>query len=407
MVFESNCLKLFEKIKAMNILLVTQFPIPHGGGLSAHMEDLMSCLKENGHDFELIEGSSVMISFWRKLLYFSLSCGKKDVYLYRRHKISLSLMTKRIERMLANNSFDLIHCHDAVAGYAAHSALERVKRQIPVVETNHGPLAYEAKMTLGWEIDQSKYLSQLFMVEKEAFIKCKHLIAVDTGQANIAINDFGINKDKISVMFNSVSCKAIESVTQQPSSIDVEKPYLLVPRRLVEKTGVRIAIEALAELDSDTKVNLVIAGDGPLKSDLQQLTKDLGLEGRVKFLGSIDRKEVLRLGKEALAVIVPSIPYSGVVEATSIAVIEAMACGTVAIASNIGGLAELIQHDQTGFLVPHSNPQALSAVVSDLLINNELRNTICRQAYQYVLENLDTPIWFSKVKQIYETALAD
>ena len=82
-----------------------------------------------------------------------------------------------------------------------------------------------------------------------------------------------------------------------------------------------------------------------------------------------------------------------------------MACGTVAIASDIGGLAELIQHGQTGFLVPHSNPQALSAVISDISRNNELRNTICRQAYQYVLKNLDTPIWFSKVKQIYKTVL--
>ncbi len=389
----------------MNILLITQFQVPHGGGLSAHVEDLMLCLKENGHDFKLFEGGSVMIGFRRKLLTLLLSYGKKDVYLYRRHKIHLWRMTKKIERLLTDNSFDLIHCHDAVAGYAAHSALHRVKQQIPVVETIHGPLTYEAKMTVGREIDQSKYLSQLFQLEREAFVRSQHLIAVDTGQANIAINDFGINKDKISIMFNSVSCKTIESVTSQPSSINAAKPYLLVPRRLVEKTGVRIAIEALAKLDSDTKVSLVIAGDGPLKNNLMQLTKDLGLEGQVKFLGSIDRKEVLRLGKEALAVIIPSIPSSGVVEATSIAVIEAMACGTVAIASDIGGLAELIQHGQTGFLVPHSNPQALSAVISDISRNNELRNTICRQAYQYVLKNLDTPIWFSKVKQIYKTVL--
>ncbi|MCK5616992.1 glycosyltransferase family 4 protein, partial [Candidatus Pacearchaeota archaeon] len=339
----------------------------------------MLCLKENGHDFKLLEGGSVMIGFGRKLLNFLLSCGKRDVYLYRRLKIHLLRMAKETERLLADNSFDLIHCHDAVAGYAAHLALHRVKQQIPVVETIHGPLAYEAKMTVGWEIDRSKYLSQLFQLEREAFVSSDHLIAVDTGQANIAINDFGINKGKITVMFNCVSCETIDSVIKDPPFTKVAKPYLLVPRRLVEKTGVRIAIEALAKINSEVPVNLVIAGDGPLKNELMQLAENLGLCNQVSFLGSVPRQEVLRLAKDALAVIVPSIPASGVVEATSIAVIEAMACGTVAIASDIGGLAELIRHDQTGFLVPHSDPSAIAGVVLALLEDQDMRNEICRQ----------------------------
>ena len=132
-----------------------------------------------------------------------------------------------------------------------------------------------------------------------------------------------------------------------------------------------------------------------------QITQDLGLCERVIFLGSIPRKEVLRLASEALAVVVPSIPSSGVVEATSIAVIEAMACGTVVIASDIGGLAELIQHNQTGFLVPHSAPGALAQTISTLLKNHELANAVSFRARNYVMQSLDTPIWFSKVKNIY------
>jgi glycosyltransferase involved in cell wall biosynthesis len=346
-----------------------------------------------------------MVGASRKLINLFISGGRNDAYLDRRLRIDLAKLTDSAERLIRNNSFDLIHCHDPVAGHIAGLALSRVKQEIPVIETIHGPVTYEAAMTLGLDINQSKYLQRLFDIEKQAFIKAAHLIAVDTGQANIAINDFGIDKSKISVIFNSVSCEKIDSITKEAPRIKVPKPYLLVPRRLVEKTGVRVAIESLAKLDSDVKVNLAIAGEGPLKNTLKQLTEDLGLGRRVIFLGSIPREEVLRFAKEALAVVVPSIPSSGVVEATSIAVIEAMACGTAAIASDIGGLAELIQHNKTGFLVPHSEPEALSEAVGVLLRDEDLRNSVCLRAREYVLENLDTSIWFSRIKRIYEAAL--
>ncbi len=390
----------------MNILLITQFPVPHGGGLSSHVEDLVLCLKDDEHKVELLEGGSITISTTHKLVQYFLSGGQKDVYRDRRLKTALAKLVTCAERLIRNNSFDLIHCHDAVAGYAAHLALTRAGRQIPVIETIHGPATYESRMMLGWTIEQSKYLQRLFNIEKEAFVQADHLIAVDTGQADIAINDFGISKKKISVIFNCVSCRAIDSLIKDPPSVKVPQPYLLVPRRLVEKTGVRIAVEALAKLGPDTQLNLVIAGDGPLGNALKQLAKNLGLDSRVVFLGSIPRQEVLRLAKEALAVVVPSIPTGGVIEATSIAVIEAMACGTAVIASDIGGLAELIGHNQTGFLVPHSDPGALGDTILSLIRSPDQRNVVCRQARQYVLENLDTSIWFDKVKCVYEAVLA-
>ena len=389
----------------MNILIVTQFVVPHGGGLSSHIEDLISCLNDDGHKVELLEGRSTDVSRCYKLACLLLSGCRKDPYMFNRLENLLTKLPNHAEKLIENNSFDLIHCHDPCAGYAVHTVLSRTGQQIPVIETIHGPLAYEAKMVLGWEIKQSKYLQQLLHIEKQAYRWANQLIAVDTGQANIAINDFGINKDKVTVIFNSVSCKTIDFIVKEPPSIKATKPYLLVPRRLVEKTGVRVAIEALTRLDADIKVNLVIAGDGPLKGELQQLTKNLGYSSRVMFLGAIARQEVLRLANSALAVVIPSVPSSGVVEATSIAAIEAMACGTPVIASNIGGLMEIIQHNRTGFLVPHSDPQRIADVVSTLLIDQTLVAAIRRQARQYVLQNLDIQPWFTKIKRIYDSVL--
>lgn len=391
----------------MNILIISEFPIPHVGGLSTHVEDLIACLKCDGHEVNLIEGTVVNICKFRRLVYVILCGGKNDNYRNFVVRAAIRRMVKKVKRFLENNHVDIIHCHDPIAGYATHLALAKVDLDIPVIETIHGPLAYEAKMMMGKEINQSNYLKQLLEIEKRAFLKAKHLIAVDTGQARIAIEDFEIDHAKVSVIFNAVSCEAIDSIVKAESSIKLNKPYLLVPRRLVRKTGVHIAIEALAQLDSDINVNLVIAGDGVLRNELEQLARKLGVGPRVTFLGLVPRKEVLRIAKGALAVLVPSIPSDGVVEASSIAALEAMACGTVVIASNIGGLAELIQHNQTGFLVPHSNPQALSTIIAQVYKEPDFRGIVCHKAQQYVLENLDTSIWCNKIERVYEDALRD
>jgi len=122
-------------------------------------------------------------------------------------------------------------------------------------------------------------------------------------------------------------------------------------------------------------------------------------------VNSIPRDEVLRLAKAALAVLIPSVPASGVVEATSIAALEAMACCTVVIASRIGGLAEIIEDGRTGFLVPHSNPDALADVISRLYENADLRKDVGRRGFEHIRESLDRPIWFSKVRKVYESVL--
>jgi glycosyltransferase involved in cell wall biosynthesis len=383
----------------MNILIVSAFPIPHGGGLSSHVEDLIRALQDNGHIASLIEGKATNLHRNVLLFHRLISGGLNDSYRCWYEKAKIKRIAKCVEQFLCDNTVDLIHCHDPSAGYAVHEALSKMKLKVPVLETIHGPKTYEAEMTIGGNI--KKFLSLCWDIESQAFFKADHLIAVDSGQAAIAVDDFGVDKSKITVMFNSVSCESIETITKEPASIEVSKPYLLVPRRLVAKNGVQTAIKALVELDPDINVNLVIAGDGPLRSELEKLATSLGVDSQVTFLGSIQRQEVLRLVNEALAVIIPSIPSSKVVEATSIAVIEAMACGVVAIASNIGGLAELIQNNETGFLVPHSDARELGNVISSLVGDPDLRNNIACQGRQYVLQNLDLPIWFSKVFRVY------
>ena len=123
----------------MNILLVTQFIVPHKGGLSSHVEDLILCLNNDGHKVKLLEGSSIATGTLRKLINFIISGGIKDFYLDRRLQITLAKLTNHAEKLIRHNSFDIVHCHDPVAGYAIQLALSKAKQEIPVIETIHGP----------------------------------------------------------------------------------------------------------------------------------------------------------------------------------------------------------------------------------------------------------------------------
>ncbi len=382
----------------MNILIATQFKIPHGGGLSAHVTDLIQCLAEEGHSITLIQGKQVTCSMAQRLLSHICSLGNKDNYRKVILETQLLNLTQKITAALGRSHLDIIHCHDPVAGYAAFLANKNSERKVKVIETIHGPLAYETKMMINQEIHQSQFLKRLWDIEKLAFSSADKLIAVDTGQGRIAIEDFGVDKSRVTIIFNAVSCKNIASIISTDSRISVPSPYVLVPRRLVHKNGVHIAIEALAKIPD---LHMIIAGDGILRADLEALARRLGLNDRVIFLGSIDRNEVLRLEKNALGVVISSIPSAGVIEATSIAALEAMACGTAVIASNIGGLLEIIADGKTGILVPHSNPNALANALQNLVANSEMRNCIALQGKEFVSQNLDIAIWLKKIKQVY------
>ncbi|RAR25943.1 glycosyltransferase family 1 protein, partial [Pseudomonas sp. MDMC224] len=126
------------------------------------------------------------------------------------------------------------------------------------------------------------------------------------------------------------------------------KRIIFIPRRLVEKNGVHYAIRSLLLLPESYV--FWISGDGPFAEPIRDFSVKNGIQQRVRMLGAQPNEIVLALMHQANIVLVPSIPVHGVVEATSIAALEAMALGKPLVATRIGGLAEMIQDRITGLL---------------------------------------------------------
>lgn len=128
--------------------------------------------------------------------------------------------------------------------------------------------------------------------------------------------------------------------------------------RVAEEKGIRYAIEALKTCNPE--VQLLVAGEGDQLEELKKLTAQLGLSQRVHFTGYVSNASLVFSAAEIA--VVPSICN----EAFGRVVVEAMACGTVVIATSVGGMQELFCDNQEGFFVPTANADAISEAINKL-----------------------------------------
>ncbi len=141
---------------------------------------------------------------------------------------------------------------------------------------------------------------------------------------------------------------------------------VIVPRRLFEKNGVEYFIRAMPLIRRAVPMEALIVGDGPEREKLERLAADLGVMDAVQFMGSRPNTEMPGLLASAEIAILPSL-----MEATSVAALEAMSCELPVAASNVGGLPEIVD-ESVGTLFNPADPDDLAAKLVALLNRTDL-----------------------------------
>jgi glycosyltransferase involved in cell wall biosynthesis len=166
--------------------------------------------------------------------------------------------------------------------------------------------------------------------------------------------------------------------------------------RLMAAKALEVGLAALARIPD---VALVVVGDGPDRPRLERLTEELGLDGRVRFLGARSRDEVLRTLYAADAAVLPSrwenFPHL---------VVEALAVGTPVIASAVGGVPELVRHGENGLLVPSGDVDALAEAIQRLLADEALRDRLAAAAAPSVA-GLEPNLLHGRIEALLEAAV--
>jgi glycosyltransferase involved in cell wall biosynthesis len=388
----------------MKVLLATFLKIPDIGGASTHIELLHSLLLDRNMLSGFINGNNLQQSRKNKLIFTFLHRWNE----YKAHAYCLKTLVANMSSLIysfgyrKNPPFSIIHSHEPITTCAAlRSNLKRVK----IVQTIHGPISKEMTSMTGLSPDHF-FIRSFRKLEEEAFKSADLLIPVDNGQADILIDEFNVDGKKVRIIENAVDA---ESLASQDESIETEglpERYFLVPRRLVPKNGVAYAIRGYAKLNrKDT--NLVIAGGGVLRSSLEAMCRELGIAERVRFLGDVQRERLMSMVKRSAAVIVPSVPSCGVIEATSFSVLEAMSCRVPVIGSAIGGIKDIITNDSFGFLVPAKDPEAIaSAMTKRLNLNEQALKNLTENAYNMVRQRFGVEAWINGIVNAYGEVLS-
>jgi glycosyltransferase involved in cell wall biosynthesis len=165
---------------------------------------------------------------------------------------------------------------------------------------------------------------------------------------------------------------------------------LIFVGRLVEKKGVSVLLEAMAQvIKTVPDAELLIVGDGPLRNKLEQKAKELGLGDHVQFLGSVPHHQLPELYSSAGIAVVPSIiDSSGDQEGLGLVIVEAIGCGCAVIASNLEAIRDIV-NKETGLLAKPADSLDLAENIKKLLIDRKIQEQLSVDGRKRVMEKFD------------------
>jgi glycosyltransferase involved in cell wall biosynthesis len=282
--------------------------------------------------------------------------------------------------------FDILHCHSAYPqGYVGASFKKIFKT--PLVITSHGDLIK------GERVREEGLLAK----RAERALKLADVVTAVSHYMKEESIDAGAPEGKITYIPNGVDLNLFGS----EEKFVFDKPYLFSMGIIRKVKGFDILIRAFKEVKRCyPEVDLYIAGEGKEKEGLKKLTRDLQMEGTVHFLGPVADEEKARLLKGCEFYVCSAIreePFSN-------STLEAFASGKTVVASDVGGIPDLVKDQVTGLLVPAGNPDLLAKKLIDLLDNPTLISDMSRNAHERSKE-FSLEATMNKYVRLYEDVL--
>ena len=163
--------------------------------------------------------------------------------------------------------------------------------------------------------------------------------------------------------------------------------------------GLDTLLQAMCHVDA----NLVIGGDGPMRSEWQALALELGIGEKVRFIGSVSAEDLPRWYHSADLFVLPA---NSRAEAFGIVLMEAMAAGLPCITTELGtGTSFIVQHGKTGLIVPPQEPNALAQAINQLVQNPALRQQMGQAGRERILTEFTIERMVDRIEQVYSQVI--
>jgi glycosyltransferase involved in cell wall biosynthesis len=235
---------------------------------------------------------------------------------------------------------------------------------------------------------------RLLRATRTAALRRARVVLVPSAYLREVAVGWGLPPDRLTVIPNPAPVlPVLPDRAEVRAGLGIDGVALAAAGRLTRQKALGDALAAVAQVDG---VTLLLAGDGPERSALERRARELGLDGRVRFLGAQTRDEVIGLFHAADAAILTSawenMPHT---------VLEALAVGTPVIATSVGGVPEVVHDGENGLLVAPGDVAALADAIRRVATDDALRAALADHAARSV-EELSEPRILSRIVHAIE-----
>lgn len=405
----------FKESFIMNILIATFWVSPHVGGVWNYMKQLKENLELLGHNVDLFaygkdhefvhlinKNKRIDKKQFSNVIEQNFPTTVVDwvVHYYQKLQFFYELGARSL---IDFKDYDLIHTQDVFSTIA----FNRIRsNDTALVATLHGSVAEEIKEAhynvkepdkfVSW--DGKTYFEQL---ETTAATAPELTIVANKWLKNLLINAYHVPPHQLQVLHYGYDIESFLQKMLDKSNIipPANKKIIIYTGRLVESKGVHHLINALHQLKKIRRDWVCwIVGDGPKRNEFQNLVEKLGLQNHLIFLGK--RDDIPYLLSISDLFILPTL-----MDNQPLSIIEAQIAGKAIIASNVGGIPEMIQDRLTGLLFPPGDVESLVNHINYLFNHENVRLNLGQRAQKWALKHWSIQRATQKVLNVYQTAI--
>jgi N-acetyl-alpha-D-glucosaminyl L-malate synthase BshA len=363
---------------------------PTHGGSGVVASELSIGLAERGHEVHIVSyATPFRLQNFHPNVYVH-EVGFATYPLLKYPPYALALATKLVD-LAESFGLDLIHAHyampHATSAYLAKQIMR--PRDIKTVTTLHG-----TDITLVGADDSFQKVIRFAIEESDG------VTAVSEYLRQRTIEEFGIRRE-IRVINNFID-PGLPARSRNPSLRETFAPngekILMHASNFRPVKRTHDVIRVFARVQEQIPSRLILIGEGPEIRKTHQLVSDLSLSDKVRFVGEQDQLEPLFSVADLF--LLPSEQ-----ESFGLTALEAMNCSVPVIATEIGGLPELIVHGETGYLFPIGDTEKMAAAAADLLRDHEKHERFGRKARERAVQGFNARMIIPRYEAFYQEVL--
>lgn len=366
---------------------------PTYGGSGAVATELGIALAARGHEVHFISYQQPfrLPSFLPHVYFHEVQVGQYPLFEYPPYDLALAV---RMHEVVRTHGIELLHCHYAIphatSAWIAREMLRESGDDVALVTTLHG-----TDITLVGQ-DPSFHAITRFSIEKS-----DRITAVSEYLQQETYNAFHCTGCRVSVIYNFIDPALYDRNRDRGavSPFGADRRVLMHVSNFRPVKRVRDVVRIFARVTARVPSVLVMVGDGPDRPAAEEEARSLGVAGSVLFLGKIESVAPLLAGADVF--LLPSQS-----ESFGLSALEALASGVPVIASDAGGIPEVVTNGVTGLLYPVGAVDLMAEGAVSILENPQLQSRMCAAAMADARERFSIDNIVTQYEGLYRSAVA-